>query len=149
MIMGDDRSKFCTSCKRVLPATEYHRNRAKSDGLQVQCKSCHGESICRYREKKKLRPRGIKAHSGFVPLADTDRESSMVGSGRASPAVTCVASEIPTPLIEAAGQFVAPVTVGHAFNEKNPRLCSESYGDYLDRFYRWVVALGQTGCAGT
>ena len=33
-------SKQCRDCKRTLPTTEFHRNKAKKDGLRDKCKKC-------------------------------------------------------------------------------------------------------------
>lgn len=48
--------KFCPDCRVVKPHAEFHRNASKSDGLQDQCRSCHGARaavwIANNREKR-------------------------------------------------------------------------------------------------
>ena len=41
------KTKTCTGCKKVLPATpeHFHRNRKAADGLQWQCKTCQKNKV--------------------------------------------------------------------------------------------------------
>ena len=32
--------KMCSKCKRMLPETEFHRNKNTHDGLRYECKDC-------------------------------------------------------------------------------------------------------------
>lgn len=46
-----ETTKRCTMCGGVFPLEEFHRNRAKPDGLQNRCKTCNIERNKRwYRE---------------------------------------------------------------------------------------------------
>ena len=38
--MEEIKTKKCAKCKRELPITEFHRNKATKDGLQNHCKEC-------------------------------------------------------------------------------------------------------------
>ena len=38
--MEEIKTKVCSKCKRELPITEFHRNKATKDGLQSHCKEC-------------------------------------------------------------------------------------------------------------
>ena len=38
--MEEIKTKKCSKCKRELPITEFHRNKATKDGLQSHCKEC-------------------------------------------------------------------------------------------------------------
>lgn len=38
--MEEMKTKKCSKCKRELPITEFHRNKAAKDGLQSHCKEC-------------------------------------------------------------------------------------------------------------
>ena len=41
--------KSCPSCKTAKPATEFHKNRAKADGLATECKPCTKQRVAVYR----------------------------------------------------------------------------------------------------
>ncbi len=43
-------NKTCTKCGETKPTTEFHKNRAKSDGLRCRCKVCHRADAKAYRE---------------------------------------------------------------------------------------------------
>lgn len=49
-------TKYCPRCETNLPVQEFYKNKAKKDGLQVQCKSCIKgfvkTSYYRYRESR-------------------------------------------------------------------------------------------------
>ena len=53
--------KKCRSCGRILPLTEYSRNKAYKDGCHIYCKSCYNEQRRNYRKiiKKREREKGI------------------------------------------------------------------------------------------
>ncbi|MEO3780270.1 endonuclease VII domain-containing protein [Micromonospora sp. B11E3] len=38
--LSSESDKTCPQCQRLLPATEFHRNRRRADGLAFYCKSC-------------------------------------------------------------------------------------------------------------
>jgi len=42
-------SKKCSHCKQIKPIIEYFANSSQRDGYTNQCKSCHRESVNRYR----------------------------------------------------------------------------------------------------
>ena len=45
--------KTCSHCKILKPLIEFHKNKSKKDGLQVQCKSCFLETYYRYQKSAK------------------------------------------------------------------------------------------------
>lgn len=47
-------TKRCSSCKKIKPVSEFHKNKAKEDGYQNQCKVC----------KKKVNQAYVKNNSG-------------------------------------------------------------------------------------
>lgn len=50
--MKSKEIKTCSTCKRDLPKTHFHKNRSKKDGLQNQCKDCHMVCIKKYQYNK-------------------------------------------------------------------------------------------------
>ena len=52
-------SKVCTQCNQCKPCNQFNKRKAKSDGLQSECRDCHNERARRYREE----------HSGEVKKA--------------------------------------------------------------------------------
>lgn len=40
-LWADEPLKRCSSCRELKPLEEYHRNRAKPDGLQARCRTCN------------------------------------------------------------------------------------------------------------
>lgn len=50
------KTKKCSRCGRILPASAFHRSSAAWDGLQFYCKECNGKSGSAYRsaEEQKL-----------------------------------------------------------------------------------------------
>lgn len=42
--------KRCARCSTSKPLTEFHRNKAQSDGVQSQCKPCHLDSKRRWQK---------------------------------------------------------------------------------------------------
>ena len=43
--------KTCSDCQRSRPRGEFHRSKAKPDGLQPRCKECSKERTQRWRAK--------------------------------------------------------------------------------------------------
>ena len=41
--MTDEKTKKCPKCRRELPLSEFTKNKSRSDGLQVWCKSWRSE----------------------------------------------------------------------------------------------------------
>ena len=54
--------KRCSECKKIKPTTEFHKNKAKKDGLCTECKPCHCELVRQYstKNKDKIRTRHKK-----------------------------------------------------------------------------------------
>ncbi|MEV4482794.1 endonuclease VII domain-containing protein [Micromonospora coxensis] len=58
--------KLCPQCRRVLPLTDFHRNRRRVDGLAFSCKAC-----ATARSEASRRKRGIAAQRrSATPVAD-------------------------------------------------------------------------------
>ena len=53
-------NKTCTKCGETKPTTEFHKNKAKSDGLRYRCKVCHRADRKAWREAN---PEKVKARS--------------------------------------------------------------------------------------
>ena len=47
---ADRASKTCDDCSRTLSVSEFYKNRARSDGLQQNCKTCHRKRNRDWRE---------------------------------------------------------------------------------------------------
>ena len=41
--------KVCSRCGQSKPRSEFHKNASRKDGLQHECKECHGQSVSKYR----------------------------------------------------------------------------------------------------
>ena len=42
--------KLCPTCKQAKPLCDFYKNKAKQDGLYVQCKLCHNDQVRVYRD---------------------------------------------------------------------------------------------------
>jgi hypothetical protein len=49
--------KKCVKCDISKPTTEFHKNKLKKDGLQVECKEC-----CKVRDKNHYKKHGNSKH---------------------------------------------------------------------------------------
>lgn len=66
----EQTTKLCTKCNRILPATEFCKDRQKSDGLSSACRECRTTSTYRWRSQniehasamQKLWEQNNKAH---------------------------------------------------------------------------------------
>jgi 5-methylcytosine-specific restriction endonuclease McrA len=47
------KTKKCAGCHKVKPLSEFHNNRASSDGKKAQCKDCRSQAAKIYRVKNK------------------------------------------------------------------------------------------------
>jgi len=51
--MSNDQVKLCDACGETKPLSEFHKNKAKKDGVQLKCKCCAKlYSAVRYIENK-------------------------------------------------------------------------------------------------
>lgn len=62
------KSKKCTKCGKVLPLSEFNKNKRTSDGYQCQCRACAAKYNKSYYEKKlgiatKPQPAANASHS--------------------------------------------------------------------------------------
>lgn len=62
------KSKKCTKCGKVLPLSEFNKNKRTSDGYQCQCRECVAKYNKSYYEKKhgitiKPQPAANASHS--------------------------------------------------------------------------------------
>lgn len=46
-------TKRCSRCRETKPLTEFHRNRAKTDGRRGECKVCANAMVAAYQERKR------------------------------------------------------------------------------------------------
>lgn len=49
----EKKNKKCTKCGRELPLTEFYKNKATKDGLNVYCKSCCSDYLRQLRAAKR------------------------------------------------------------------------------------------------
>lgn len=47
-----EKTKKCTKCGRVLPLSEFNKNKNQSDGHQCQCRDCTNEYWREYYRRK-------------------------------------------------------------------------------------------------
>jgi len=52
-----ERTKWCGSCQRKLPVSQWGSNRARWDGLSSQCRDCRHDYFNRNRERENLKRR--------------------------------------------------------------------------------------------
>jgi hypothetical protein len=43
-------SKYCPKCKRILPTSEFYKNRRRGDGLRSYCKTCTLAAVKAYQQ---------------------------------------------------------------------------------------------------
>lgn len=67
-------SKACNKCKQIQDLSQFHRDRKKSDGLTIDCKTCRNQRSKEYRQAnpeklkarndryKRLYPERVRAH---------------------------------------------------------------------------------------
>lgn len=58
--------KFCFRCKEEKPKTIFHKNKAKEDGLQLNCIPCRKEIDRNSYAKSPVRQKKIKARNIFI-----------------------------------------------------------------------------------
>ena len=61
--------KKCNKCGEIKPLNEFHKNSARKDGLQTQCKNCHAISRANTYQKHKQR------HSQFMAIYYASKKS--------------------------------------------------------------------------
>ena len=71
-------SKVCTQCNQCKPCDQFNKRKAKSDGLQSECRDCHNERCRRYRDE---RPEEVKKAQKKYRNSDRGR-SQNVKNGR-------------------------------------------------------------------
>ena len=55
--------KTCSTCKKDLPAFEFHARKERRDGLQPSCKSCQAEQSQKWREANRQKHRAFSRAS--------------------------------------------------------------------------------------
>jgi uncharacterized OB-fold protein len=60
-------TKVCRICTVAKHISEFHRNRARRDGLQTICKSCEKASVPSRRKDVAAAPRGTRSGSVAAP----------------------------------------------------------------------------------
>lgn len=73
-------TKTCSRCKQKKSKSEFCRNRLNSDGLHLQCKTCHSESQRKYRKqnKRKIQDHRLRKRYG-ISIDDYDRMATTQG----------------------------------------------------------------------
>lgn len=79
--------KLCSTCKFVKPASEFHKNKTKVDGLQTHCRSCRNAKRGKVRREVAVNPDYVKP---VIELVLTERPCELCdalhigeyGSGR-------------------------------------------------------------------
>jgi hypothetical protein len=66
-LAGKKCTKACKKCDRVLPREEFHRNNARPDGLQTQCKACRRIIDDKRRVSGYWRAKDLKSNYGMSP----------------------------------------------------------------------------------
>ena len=63
-------TKTCTSCLMVLEKSDFHKNKATSDGLCYQCKDCNYRKSKKWKEEnvEKERHTSTKESTGYLLL---------------------------------------------------------------------------------
>lgn len=46
-----DATKYCITCKQILPNNDFYKNKYSNDGLQSYCKICHKKKISESKSK--------------------------------------------------------------------------------------------------
>ena len=52
-------TKRCSKCGRVLPVSDFNKNKKAKDGLQNHCRECHKEMMRQYHIKRTKKELGI------------------------------------------------------------------------------------------
>ena len=73
--MPDSTDKHCPDCDAFKPLSDYHMNRARADGKQIYCKTCHTK---RNRESQ-LRRGARKEESGSSEDSEDGTEAVPAG----------------------------------------------------------------------
>lgn len=84
--------KSCTACKQVKPVEEFGTNRAKKDGLQLQCKPCRKDINAAYyiSSKDSQNPK----RKAWIEKARTEGRQIAWDYLRNNPCVDCGESDI-------------------------------------------------------
>ncbi len=68
--------KQCIKCKRVLPLTEFHKDRGRKDGLHLYCKQCNIANFLRhYHTNPAVADQCKRAAIAFYEKTKTDPEA--------------------------------------------------------------------------
>lgn len=67
----DTRTKRCSECGRILPLSEFNKNRNYKDGLQGRCRDCFSRyNKLRYAENRKKIKDAVRRHRAENPQRD-------------------------------------------------------------------------------
>jgi hypothetical protein len=47
--------KHCNKCKQTKPVTDFHKDRARSDGFQIHCKICKNAVLKSWRSPNRIK----------------------------------------------------------------------------------------------
>jgi hypothetical protein len=79
-------SKRCCTCKTEKPIAEFYRSPNRKDGLNSQCKTCHKESMKKYRDSesgKAVRRAGDRAYEASERGKEVKKKYKRSAKGRA------------------------------------------------------------------
>lgn len=54
-----EKTKKCAKCGRILPLSEFNKNKRTGDGYQYQCRDCAREYWNEYYERQKQKKTGV------------------------------------------------------------------------------------------
>ena len=75
--MQEDSMKQCPRCGKILPVSEFGKNKNTKDGLQTYCKSCTNQAVknsyCKSRGTKGLKTKKCDKCGKVLPISDFSR----------------------------------------------------------------------------
>ena len=80
--------KRCSMCRKILPLTEFWRNKSAKDGLQNSCKTCHGAST-----RRSLAKHDITERNRWVRYRIKPETFNKLFAGQGSKCALCGATE--------------------------------------------------------
>ena len=79
-----EQTKICSTCRRDLPLSMYHKNKNTYDGYQYSCRMCLAEQRLKYKEKKTIvleMPMHSRCNSKLVEFSSKELIKELVSRG--------------------------------------------------------------------
>lgn len=79
-----EQTKICSTCRRDLPLSMYHKNKNTYDGYQYSCRMCLAEQRLKYSEKKTIvleMPLHSRCNSKLVEFSSKELIKELVSRG--------------------------------------------------------------------